>query len=223
MFEKAIDLDPKFAGGFSGLSGIHSFYFATGRSSRDELGTALRLAKKAVALDDTFGSAYGNLAFAYYLDRRHDEGLAAIRKAVQLAPSDALQRANYGRYLGYAGLPEEGIKQLRMSMRMNPDGEYLLYFLGGTYRAAGRYDKAIEVLKELRDRRGGRITLHPELQLAASYMQAGRADEARATVQAVLKVRPYATLNVASRAAPYRKPEDMERYLGALRKAGLPA
>ena len=49
------------------------------------------------------------------------------------------------------------------------------------------------------------------------------ADEARATVQAVLKVRPYATLNVASRAAPYRKPEDMERYLGALRKAGLPA
>ncbi len=107
-------------------------------------------------------------------------------------------------------------------MRMSPDGPYLPWFLAITYRAAGRYDKTIEVIKELRSKRRRRNSVRIELQLAASFMQAGRVDEARATVQALLKVKPNVTLRIASRAARYRKPEDMERYLGALSRAGLP-
>jgi hypothetical protein len=53
-------------------------------------------------------------------------------------------------------------------------------------------------------------------------MQAGREDEARATVQAIRKVAPKYSLKVVSRAFPYKELDDMERFLGALRKAGMP-
>ncbi len=70
---------------------------------------------------------------------------------------------------------------------------------GSVAGGAGRYDKAIEVLKELRSKRGGRITVGIQLPLAASYIQAGRTDNARAAVQALLKVVPNVTLKIASR------------------------
>ncbi len=41
-------------------------------------------------------------------------------------------------------------------------------------------------------------------------------------VQAIRKVAPKYTLKVVSRANPYKNLEDVERFLGALRKAGVP-
>ncbi len=224
LFEQAIELDPRFSGGYVGLSTIHllSFTNLPSDSPHEQLTTALRLAERAIELDPTFGPAHGSLANALIYNREFDDGLTAIRKAVELAPGDALMRGRYGRYLGFVGEAREGLEQLRIAQRMAPGSANVLFFLGLTYRAAGQYEKAIEFLEDFRSKLGGRILANADLQLAAAYMQAGREDDARAMVQAVNSAKPHFTLEFTSRAAPYKEQDDMAAFLDALRKAGLP-
>jgi adenylate cyclase len=154
MFEKAIELDDGFAGGYAGAAYVHILKYGNpypqNISPSKDLESAVRLAEKAVRLDPSFGPAWGSLAEAYMRKRRYDEALDAINKAMGAAPNGSLMRATYGRLLGFVGRAQEGIQHVKQAMRMSPDSLPMLYFLGGNYRAAGQYKAAIEALTEHR-------------------------------------------------------------------------
>ncbi|MFT5485438.1 MAG: TolB-like protein/class 3 adenylate cyclase/Flp pilus assembly protein TadD [Paracoccaceae bacterium] len=225
-FEKAIEIDPGFAGGYAGASFaralIHAAWGGNTGAGDMQLDQALKLGKKAVEIDPEFGPAWGSLAEAYFRKGRHDDALEAIRKAIAAAPSDSLMRARYGRFLGYVRRSSEGIEQVREAMRMSPDSLPLLYFLALNYRAAGEFDKAIEALREHRKRLGGRILPAPTCQLIAALIQAGRKDEARAEAQGLLAKLPKYTARQAARSHVYKVAEDSKQFVMALREAGLP-
>lgn len=225
-FEKAIEIDPDFAGGYAGASFAHALIYEAWRGDADTAGAqldeALKLAERAVRLDPSFGPAWGSLAEAYFRKGRHDEALAAVQKAIAAAPSDSLMRARYGRFLGYVRRSVEGIEQVRQAMRMSPDSLPMLYFLALNYRAAGEFDKAIEALEKHRKRLGGRILPAPTCQLIAAYVQAGRMQAARAEVQGLLKKFPEYKTRMAARSHVYKAEEDMKQFVAALREAELP-
>ncbi len=224
LFEKAIEIDPKLAGGYAGAAYVHILKYGNpsppGGSPLNQFNVALRLAEKAVKLDPTFGPAWGSLSEAYSRNGRFDDALQAIKKAIKVAPNDSLMRATYGRLLGHMGRPKEGIEQVKQAMRMSPDSLPMLYFLGANYRAAGQFDDAIKALVEHRKRLGDRIIPPPTIQLIAAYVQAGSVDKARAEVKALLKVAPRFTTVVAARTHSYKFREEMDRFAGALRVAG---
>jgi adenylate cyclase len=224
--EKAIEIDPKFAGGYAGASLvrvlIHAAWGGDSGTPDAELDQALKLAQKAVELDPSFGPAWGSLAEAYFRKGRHEDALEAVKKAIAAAPSDSLMRARYGRFLGYVRRPSEGIEQVRQAMRMSPDSLPLLYFLALNYRAAGEFDKAVDALREHRKRLGGRILPAPTCQLIAALVQAGRKAEAQAEAQALLAKLPKYTARQAARSHVYKASEDMNQFVMALREAGLP-
>lgn len=226
LFEKAIEIDPDFAGGYAGAAYVHVLKYGNpgmpGASPSNDLETALRLAEKATKLDPTFGPGWGSLSEAYTRKGRYDDALQAIEKAMETAPNDSLMRATYGRLLGHIGRPEEGIEQVKQAMRMSPDSLPMLYFLGTNYRAAGQFDNAIKALTEHRKRLGGRIIPPPTTQLIAAYVQAGALEKARAEAQALLKIAPRFTSAVAARTHSYKSRDEMALFLGALRDAGLP-
>ncbi|MEP1209270.1 MAG: adenylate/guanylate cyclase domain-containing protein [Rhizobiaceae bacterium] len=225
-FNKAIEVDPKFAGGYAGAAFATILAAAdstSGQSSvKERLLSALGLAKKAVELDPEFGPGWSSLAEVHLRMGQHEQGLEAIKKAIQYAPSDALMRANYGRFLGYIGRAPEGIEQVVIAMRMNPDGLPLLFFLGSNQRAAGKYQEATSSLIDHRKRLGGRILPAPTLQLAAAYAQSGKLESARQTIAALLKVVPGFTISKAMKVHPYKSEEDQRIFKQALRDAGLP-
>jgi adenylate cyclase len=224
-FEKAIEIDPKFAGGYAGASIAHVLIHAAwggAGSSAAELDKALKLGQEAVKIDPAFGPAWGSLAEAYFRKGRHEDALEAVQKAIAAAPSDSLMRARYGRFLGYVRRPAEGIEQVREAMRMSPDSLPLLYFLALNYRAAGEFDKAVDALRAHRKRLGGRVLPAPTCQLIAALIQAGRMDEARAEAQGLLAKFPKYTAEQATRSHVYKEPDDMKQFVVALRKAGLP-
>lgn len=225
MFDKAIEIDPDFAGGYAGAAYVHVLKYGNPyqpeMSPANDLEAAIRLAEKAVRLDPSFGPAWGSVAEAYLRKRRYDEALVAIEKAMGAAPNDSLMRATYGRLLGFIGRPQKGIEHVKQAMRMSPDSLPILYFLGANYRAAGQFTQAIEALIEHRKRLGGRVIPPPTSQLIAAYVQAGLLDKARAEVRTLVKVAPHFTITVAARTHPYKSVAEMERYLDALGEAGM--
>lgn len=225
-FNRAIELDPKFAGGYAGASYVHVLIHSepgtAERASINHLDAALKLARKAVELDPEFGPAWGSLAEAYFRRRDFDKALEAVQTAIRLAPSDSLMRAFYGRFLGHVGRTEEGIAEVKSAMRMSPDSLPMLYFLGANYRANKNFDLAIEALTEHRKQLGGRILPSPTAQLIAAYVQAGMNEAARKEVVKLLNVAPDYAAGLSVRTSPYKDPEDEKQFLDALVKAGLP-
>ena len=57
---------------------------------------------------------------------------------------------------------------------------------------------------------------------AASSAMAGHLDEARAAIARVRDLTPAFRMSDVRSVAPYRRPEDLQRYEEALRRAGLP-
>jgi adenylate cyclase len=84
----------------------------------------------------------------------------------------------------------------------------------------GRYPEAVALLKR-------RIERNPETDasrvlLAAAYGQMGQFEEAREAWREALRVNPAYSLEHSRKVLPYKNPEDFERVIEGLRKAGLP-
>jgi len=62
----------------------------------------------------------------------------------------------------------------------------------------------------------------PHQQLAMTYAQMGRKEDARAEAAEVLRVEPGYTIERVSRANRFKDPRDADHFFGGLRKAGLP-
>ena len=100
---------------------------------------------------------------------------------------------------------------------LTPDGH--LNSVGAAYYLAGKPEEAIVPLKQYLARYPNILGAH--LTLAAVYSELGREAEARAEAAEVLRLNPQFSLEVHKQRAPIKDPAVLERYLAALRKAGL--
>ena len=65
------------------------------------------------------------------------------------------------------------------------------------------------------------IILFAHLGLAATYIDLGREKEASAEAAEVLRINPKFLLDYYAKMLPYKDQSRLDRYIGALRKAGL--
>jgi adenylate cyclase len=94
-------------------------------------------------------------------------------------------------------------------------------WLGAAHYMLKAYSQAVPPLREC-------VTRAPEVRaghlwLAATYVQLGRLDEARAEAAEVLRIEPtWSNEGVGARIYVFRRIEDAEHFFDGLRKAGLP-
>lgn len=225
FFERAMAKDPEFAGGFSGASFVQGFLAylpAPPATPKTLIAQSLALAEKAVALDPGFGPAHGALAEALLRSRRYEAALDASRTAVRLAPNDSLMRAHLARLLNFMSRSVEAEAETRQALRMSPDSPPPLFVLGVAQRMQGKFDAAIDTLREHRERLGGKIAPEPNLHLAAALAASGQIAEARGVIQSLSDAIPGITLAYAIRTQPFQEQADADAFESALRRAGLP-
>ena len=105
-------------------------------------------------------------------------------------------------------------------MHLNPWYPFrYLSVLGMAYCLAGRYEEALAALQSAIIRNPNFSS--PHLHLVVSYSELGRDAEARAEVAELLRISPNFSLEGFRGVMPFKNPADLERYLAALRKAGL--
>jgi TolB-like protein/lipopolysaccharide biosynthesis regulator YciM len=225
-FKRVIELDPNFAGGYACFSFVlsRSVRFGYSSSPREDVEKALKMAKKAISVDNTFWFSYQALASAYLMKRRHDDALAAITEAVRIQPSLAQAHLFHGFYLHWMGRGEEAVQAIEKALQLNPKylsmrGPVYLDLAGYAYFTAGRYEESIAAWKKAIDHFGP-LTLRLAF-LTASYSELGRNEEAKAMAHQLLQANPKFNPTSWKYARTYKNPEDTERLLNALRRAGL--
>ena len=118
---------------------------------------------------------------------------------------------------------EPSVSNLAKVFNLNMDPLYpaiVLHFVAQAHFALGDYQAAAKLLLERIARNPG--TDSSRMLLAACYGHLGRADEARAAWQEMLRVNPDFSLAQRERVLPYKDAGDFQRIAEGLAKAGLP-
>jgi adenylate cyclase len=119
--------------------------------------------------------------------------------------------------LGCSGRWEDSIIYGKKSIRLNPiPTNFYFYSLGLSYGMTGQYEEAITWCEKAI--RQGPNSLWARIMMTVVYSMSGRDEEARVQAAEVLRINPKFFLKPPRF---YKKKEDGERFVGALRKAGL--
>jgi adenylate cyclase len=222
LLERAIALDPAFAGSYSMLALVHLMdYVNRWREPPEEwLHVAREFAQKGVAHDEDSAEAHWALGLTYLSDRQLDPVMAEARKALALDPNFAWAHSLLGQALLYAGHWEDSIAPLRAAIRLDPNFDSHLHYLAQAYFGLAQYEEAAANLRR-------RILRKPDsdlsrVLLAACYGHLGKAEEAKALWQEVFQVNPNYSLEHHCRVLPYKNAADLQRFIDGLRKVGLP-
>jgi adenylate cyclase len=223
LVEEAIKLDPDYAQAYRWLSGTYllDVWLGSTESPQESLKTAIELSKKALSLDDSLGGAHGLLGNIYIMRKDYDKGIREAKRAVELEPNGADAHAFLGMGLLFAGSPEEAIPILKKAIRLDPNApEWYMHVLAAAYRDIENYEQAIEW--------GGKaVQKNPQNVLSRKilcsiYSLADRMDEARAQAREIMTLNPNISLEQIAITDPQKNQVVKNRYIEALRKAGLP-
>ena len=142
-------------------------------------------------------------------------------RALALGPNYPGVYVALGVVLHYSGRSEEALGCFDRVLALDPFfSEAYLQFQAQALYQLGRYPEAAALLKR-------RILRNPDTDtsrvwLAAAYGQMGQFEEAREAWREALRVNPAYSLEHRRKVLPYKNPEDFEKVIDGLGKAGLP-
>ena len=222
LAEKALELDPEYARASIMLAWVHlnAYRWKWSDDPGKSLELAFEMAQKSMEMNDSDPWSHWVLGVVHLYRGDHEDAIAQYEKALVLNPNDADVLAHMGLPLSFAGRPEQALEQLKRAMRLNPAyPPFYPWIQGWAQVVAEQYEASIASSKEA-------VVRFPVAEihrnLAVAYHYLGRAAEARLEVEESLRIDPEFTLDSVEAALPFANPSDLERFLLALREAGLP-
>lgn len=110
--------------------------------------TAEREFRRAIELNPNYVTAHHWYAEYLIALDRPEESLAEIKRARELDPLSLIINTDTGKILYYARRYDDAIKQLRETLRMDPDYGQAHIWLSSVCATIGRYDEAIAEAKK---------------------------------------------------------------------------
>ncbi|MBP1873929.1 TolB-like protein/class 3 adenylate cyclase/Flp pilus assembly protein TadD [Ensifer adhaerens] len=222
LAEAAVAIEPDYAAAHALIAFTRVLDYINDWSAEPEqsLRTGRALAERAVAMAPDQPEGHFALSIACMwmreLDRAQDEahlGLALAPNSVQLHM--ALAHAQI-----FSGDPKAALAELDISMRLDPlYPELLLQFLADAHFSLGAYETAILAIE-------ARLMRNPQSEtayalLASCHGHLGHHERSRQAWTRALDLNPNFSIPRRRRILPFRNPEDFERRVEGLRKAGL--
>ena len=184
-------------------------------------GIATEATRKALSFDEDNSDVHIVTAYLFLIKKEHENSIKAAKRAILLNPNNGDAYSLLGYILSLSGRPNEGIPFIEKAMRIDPIPTVLyLWHLGVAYHESKQYKKALELYKKIIDREPNHRGAH--IRMAAAYSFLGDGDKARKAASEVLKIDPNFSLKGFVSKLPYKNKTDNERYVNALRMAGLP-
>jgi adenylate cyclase len=223
LAEEAIALDPGYALAYSyaALALGHEVLLGAYTNPREALERGMKLAQKAVALDESLAHPHEMLSKYYiWLNKDYEKGIAEAERAVTLEPNSVDAYVQLGSNLRWAGRCAEAIPIFQKAMRLSPIPPYLcLQILAWCYYNTRQYEEAIALQRRILQKEPNQLPT--QLGLTAALIQAGKEDEARAEAAKVLRIDPKFSVESYARRLPYKDQKVIDDLVSTLHKAGL--
>jgi TolB-like protein/DNA-binding winged helix-turn-helix (wHTH) protein/Flp pilus assembly protein TadD len=146
-FQRAIDLDEKYAQAYSGLADAYIVLVSYRIESIDPdegIRKARDAATKALAIDDSLADAHASLAMIRTRYDRDDAGAEVeFKRAIQLNPNYATAHHWYSEYLARCGRETEALMEIKLAQEIDPLSPVINTTLGERLYFERRYDEAI--------------------------------------------------------------------------------
>jgi TolB-like protein len=224
-FHRAIEVDPTFALPFAALA--HACYwdalFGYATDVKKTLAKGLDLARKAVSLDDREAFAHFSLGRIQTLRAELDGAIAELEQAIELNPNFAHAYYGLGIALVWAGQPAQGMNRIDTALRLNPRDPSVWTFQAGRALALFLLDRLDEAADwAQRSTQSVPTGLWAHGVEAAVLAHLGRDREAAAALAQVYRLKPNFSAEFVREVFPFRVAAHRDRFLDALRRAGLP-
>ena len=225
LFRRVIELDPGFAGGYSGLAFNYSVKarFGYGGSRTEDTNTSLELAKKAIELDRNFAWSYIALASAYLAKGNMDLAVDAAREALAIQPGGYEENLFMGFYLQFAGETVQAVKHLELASDLSRiETVRGLSFLAMAYFMSGDYGKSEATWKKRIEKLGPVKSPIGSVFMSASQWLQDKKVEAAETAARYRRLNPEFRMSKWSWLNTYKSEQDRERLYEAAINAGMP-
>lgn len=146
-FERALELDPRFALAHVGLADAYAILLDYGLlSTREGLGPARRAAEEALRLDGSLAEAYTSLALTQQLEWEWRAAEASFVRSVERRPDYAVARQRYALFLAWTGRSDRALEQIEEARRIDPLSAVIGATVGWVLYYARSHDRAAEEL-----------------------------------------------------------------------------
>lgn len=224
LAEAAIAIDPDYAAAHALIAFTHVLDYVNDWSAEPEqsLRTGRALAEQAVAMANDQPDCHCWLSVACMWMRDLDRAKEEAHVGLALAPNSVQLHMALAHALIFSGDPRAALDELEISMRLDPlYPEVLLQFLADAHFSLGNYETAILAIE-------ARLMRNPQSEtayalLASCHGHLGRPEQSRQAWNRALELNPNFSIARRRRILPFRNPDDFERRVEGLRKAGLVA
>jgi serine/threonine protein kinase/tetratricopeptide (TPR) repeat protein len=177
-YEHAIELDPRFALAYAGLSECYALLnWYVEPPPPDAWSRAKRCALKAVELNEELAEAHEALGFVLLYDERdHESAEGCFRRAITLDPSNPAARRWHALNLSAMGRHAEALAEIRRAQEFRPMSAVIATAAASILFFARRFEEATEQCHKALELDPGSVAAHVVLRW--SYEQRGLFDEA---------------------------------------------
>lgn len=220
---EAVKADPTSPFGYIGLTFAYGRQYSTGWTDLDPqvaLARAEEAANKALELDPNNYDSHYARGWLHSLTGEQEQALARMQRAIELNPSASNVIAGMSSPLVYVGRYREAVEVLQRAMRLDPKHpDWFYWSLGWAQWFNGECKAAAASILSM-----AKIPIRANRTLASAYVCLGRNEDAKAAIAKLLEKQPDHTIShIREKSQPrYTDKAELERWLDALRMAGLP-
>ena len=184
FFQKAIELDPRYAAAYAGLGESYGILYRDFDRKDTWLDRALEASLKAIMYDATLSEAYASLALAYFGKKSLDESLEACQKAIVLDPNNFNAYWILSRIYHSTDRDQDAASALEKAIASNPEFLQAYDDVFMVYERLGEKEKFGNALQKALAVYPGYLARHPDdayrrMAYAVNLTYGGRHEEAK--------------------------------------------
>jgi TolB-like protein/Flp pilus assembly protein TadD len=224
LFEKAIELDPRYGAAYAGCScayGQMYQWFSREEHYRDK---AQEFSFKALMYDSNLPEAYTAMGLSYFIWGKFEEAAASVRKAIELDPDDFVAHWTLGRIHFSTGALEQAIPHFERVIELRPRFYVAYSDLGQTLLGMGRTEEAADNARKVLDLMPNYLLQNPDdsrarMFYAVTLCDVGQRDAAIREGAAAIEASPGDSVMLYNAACLYSRLGETRRAVDTLRQA----
>jgi TolB-like protein/Flp pilus assembly protein TadD len=226
LFQKATELDPRYAAAYAGLGEAYAAFNLDYDTKEVWLEKAIESSLKALMYDPTLSEAYAALGLSYLSKKSFDEAATACLKAIELDPNNFAGYWILGRIYHMTDRDKDAVDVLKKAISLNPHFYSAHSDLRMVYERLGEMEKHGEMLQTTLEILPRYLSQHPDdarshVYYATMLAQVGRNEEAKAEAAKAFELSPDDPLMMYNAACVYARLGESKLSVEALKNSIL--